>query len=151
MRPDIDALASFLAGFVVGEGCFTQTGERKVVFRFAVALGATDRGMCELFAASLGVGHVYFSPRRKPHYDDEVTFTVQSQKELVEVIVPFMDEHLPESYKRVQYLEWRAKLFDYVEHRARRKGRRPCTVDGCDAPARAHGLCRPHLWEHRRQ
>src|SRR5262245_9938993 len=41
------------------------------------------------------------------HYDDEVQFTVQATRELVEVVVPFMDAHLPESYKREQYLEWR--------------------------------------------
>jgi len=74
---------------------------------------------------------------------------VQSQRQLIEVIVPFMDEHLPESYKRQQYLEWRAKLLDYWEHRAKR--RRPCMVDGCAKPQRAHGFCRHHLWELRRQ
>jgi hypothetical protein len=38
----------------------------------------------------------------------------------VEVVVPFMDEHLPPSHKRGQYLAWRAELVDYWEHRARR-------------------------------
>lgn len=126
------------------------TGTR-LRFRFAVGLGATDRDTCDLFKVFLGVGHVTRSPRRKPHYDDEVTFAVQAQRELVEVVVPFMDEHLPESYKRQQYLEWRAKLFEYLEQGARRRGRRPCTVEDCGEPARAHGLCRHHLWEYRRQ
>ena len=92
-----------------------------------------------------GVGSVRRSARRKPHYDDEVAFVVGSARELVEVIVPFMDEHLPASYKRVQYFAWRERLLDHWEHRAKRV--RPCTVDGCDAPRRAHGLCRHHLYQ----
>jgi hypothetical protein len=146
VRPATE-IADFLGGFTAAEGTFGRSGTR---FRFAICLGAADRGMCELFAAYLGVGHITTSPRRKPHYDDEVTFAIQSLRELVNFVVPFMDEHLPESYKRKQYLSWRANLLDYVENKAR-KPRRQCTVDGCDLPARAHGLCRRHLWQFRRQ
>jgi hypothetical protein len=96
-----------------------------------------------------GVGHLVRSPRRKPHYDDEVQFFVASTRELVEVVVPFMDVHLPESYKREQYLEWRARLLDYWQYRYRR--RRGCVVDDCDSPAKAYGLCRRHLWQLLRQ
>lgn len=148
MLPDTDALAQFLGGFVAAEGSFIVTGHPPK-FRFAVGLGATDYAMCELFRKYLGAGHVTRSPRRKAHYDDEVTFAVQSNPELVEVVVPFMDEHLPASYKRTQYLAWRAELLEYWEHKAKR--RRPCTVDGCEEPRRAYGLCRHHLWECRRQ
>lgn len=48
-----------------------------------------------------------------------------------------MDEHLPRSYKREQYLEWRARLLDYWEYRAKRI--RPCTVNGCAEPRRLTG------------
>ena len=69
---------------------------------------------------------------------------IQSLRQLIEIVVPFMDEHLPPSYKRQQYLAWKARLLDYWEHRAKRV--RPCTVEGCDEPRRAHGLCRHHLY-----
>lgn len=149
MQPGTDEVASFIAGFVAAEGTFTQTGSNAKVFRFAVALGATDAASCFELQAFLGVGHVSFSPRRKPHHDDNVMYAVQAQQELLEVIVPFIDAHLPESYKRRQYLAWRVDLLGYLEHRARR--RRTCTVDGCAVPARAHGLCRHHLWELRHE
>ena len=90
------------------------------------------------------VGHVHHSPRRKAHYDDEVTFAIGSIRDHLSVTIPFMDAHLPESYKRGQYLTWRAELLDYWEHRAKR--RRACTVEGCERPRRAHGYCRQHLW-----
>jgi hypothetical protein len=105
--------------------------------------------MCELLLAFFGVGSVHASPRRKPHYDDEVAFAIKSLRDHLAVTIPFMDAHLPESHKRTQYLAWRAELLDYWERRAKR--RRPCTVDGCDAPRRAHGYCRRHLWTFRRE
>jgi len=148
VQPGTDAVAAFLGGFVAAEGTFVSSGSPPT-FRFAVALGATDAEMCELLESFLGVGHLFASPRRQVHYDDEVIFAVQAQRELLDAVVPFMDEHLPESYKRQQYLQWRAKFFDYWEHEAKR--RRPCTVEGCEEPRRAHGYCRHHLWEYRRQ
>ncbi len=148
VQPATSALAGFLGGFVAAEGSFISSGEPSR-FRFAVGLGAVDGAMCELFQQFFDAGHLFRSPRRKPHYDDEVTFAVQSLRDLVEVVVPFMDEHLPDSYKRQQYLEWRTMLLGYWEHRARR--RRPCAVDGCGEPRRAYGLCRLHVWTLRRQ
>lgn len=136
--------AEFLAGFATAEGCFT--GDRKRRLRFAVALGATDRGMCEAFRDFLGVGRVSFTPRRRPHYDDESAFVVDSVYELADVVVPFMDEHLPPSYKRQQYEAWREELLDFVANQVRRRGRAPCTVDGCELPQRAHALCRHHMY-----
>ncbi len=112
---------------------------------FEVGLGASDREMCEVLQTFLGVGHIYDSPRRRPHYDDESSFRVQALPELLDVVVPFMDAHLPPSYKREQYLAWRERLLDYWEHRAKRV--RPCTVEGCEKPRRAHGLCRQHLFK----
>lgn len=53
-----------------------------------------------------------------------------------------MDAHLPASYKRDQYLVWRAALLDYWERDARRV--RPCAVPGCQEPRKMKGLCRPH-------
>ncbi len=132
-----------IAGFVVAEGCFTGS-KIPVTFDFSLGLGATDAGVCEALRDFFGVGHVHWYRRRKPHYDDEVQYVVGSLRELIDVIVPFMDEHLPPSYKRTQYEAWRTRLLDYWEHGAKRV--RPCTVDGCDRPRRAKGLCRGHYY-----
>jgi hypothetical protein len=115
-------IASFLSGFVAAEGCFTREpgGLR---YRFSLGLGALDAGMCACFVAFFGCGQVHHYPRRRPHYDDEVVFAVQSKRDLVELVVPFMDAHLPASYKRRQYLGWRAELMDTWEHRSRRPRR----------------------------
>jgi len=143
VQPDTDSLATFLVGFVAAEGCFSGTSKGNR-FILEVGLGASDREMCEALRCFLGIGHVYDSPRRKPHYDDESAFHVMALRELIEVVVPFMDAHLPPSYKREQYLAWRERLLDYWEQRAKRV--RSCIVEGCEKPRRAHGLCRHHLY-----
>lgn len=135
-------LAAYIAGFAIAEGTFIRSSNR---FAFAVSLGAADHMMCLLLRDYFGVGRVRTYPRRRDHYDDEVVFSVQSLRDLVEVIVPFMDEHLRPSYKREQYDAWRAELLAHWESKAKR--RRPCTVDGCDRPNRARGLCRHHYFQ----
>lgn len=136
-------LASWIGGFVAAEGCFTTTQtptQRRFIFQ--VGLGAADTSVCETLRDVLGVGRLVSYSRRKPHYDDEITFVVTRLRDLVEIVVPFMDAHLPPSHKREQYRAWRADLLSYWEHQARR--RRACRLDGCTTPAFAHGLCRPH-------
>jgi hypothetical protein len=143
VRPVTSHFAAYVAGFIAAEGAFIRTDER--YFTCVVALSASDSETAELLHDYLGVGYVRWFARRRAHFDDEVRWTVRRLPDLVGVIVPFMDEHLPPSHKRAQYLAWRAPLLAYWEHRARR--RRACSVDGCDVPRRARGLCRHHLYE----
>jgi hypothetical protein len=145
VRPATE-LAAFLGGFVAAEGTFTGSGDPPT-FSFAVQLGETDASMCTQFRDSLGVGSVHHYVRRKAHYDDVAVYAIRRLRDHLAVTIPFMDAHLPPSYKREQYRAWRAKLLDYWEHRAKRV--RPCTVEGCDGPRRAYGLCRHHLYEQR--
>jgi hypothetical protein len=139
-RPATD-LAAYIAGFVAGEGTFTGTKRRHT---FAVSLGEIDAATCELLRAFFRVGHVYHYPRRKPHYDDEVSFQVCKTEDLVNVIIPFMDEHLPPSFKRQQYEPWRAKVMEFWDTGMKR--RRQCTAEGCDRPQKGRGVCRIHYY-----
>jgi hypothetical protein len=114
-------LATFVGGFATAEGTFT-VGRRGPTrsFTFAVSLGETDAAACELLQEFFGCGTIHHYARRRAHYDDEVRFQVRKLRDLVERVVPFMDEHLPPSYKREQYGVWRDELLDYWHHRARR-------------------------------
>jgi hypothetical protein len=132
-------LAAFVGGFTAAEGCFVVSGRR---FFFAIGLGASDASTCELLVQFFGGGAVYCSPPRKAGNDGEVNYRVLRLSDLVDVVVPFMDEHLPPSYKRQQFLAWRARLLEYWETDAKR--RRTCSVEGCDETRRAKGVCRHH-------
>lgn len=137
-------------GFVAAEGCFVRSSYRdRPSFAFVVAVGAADERACTWLASFFGCGTIHHYARRRAHYDDEVRFQVRKLRDLVEVVVPFMDEHLPPSYKREQYHVWREELLRYWEHDARR--RRPCVVEACDRPAVAHGRCHKHDMQWRRQ
>ena len=143
MPPDTEDLAAFVGGFVAAEGTFVgrRTGRR---FTYAVGLGAVDATTCDTLQEYFGCGNVSRSARREPHYDDECAFAIQGLLDHVQVTIPFMDVHLPVSHKRDQYLGWRRQLVDYWERDAKRV--RPCVIDGCDEPRRAHQLCRRHLY-----
>lgn len=149
MRPATEAAAR-IAGFVAAEATFVaSTGPTATTFAFAVELGAKDEGACAWLAVFFGCGTVHRYERRRPSYDDEVRFQIRKLRDLVEIVVPFMDEHLPPSYKRDQYLVWRAALLPYWQHQARRPS--ICTCDGCDAPNVAHGRCHRHDMQWRRE
>jgi hypothetical protein len=137
-RP-VTELAQFIGGFVAAEGCF-HTRPKNGGFSFTVSLGSIDQQTIDLLHGFFACGFTGWSPRRKPHYDDECTFTVKKLRDLIEVIVPFMDEHLPFSYKRQQFLFWRADLLRYWTERAIRT----CSAPGCDRTRKGEGLCGAH-------
>lgn len=139
-----EAEGCWTAGFTAAEGTFTSAALRRK-FAFAVALGARDEESCLRLQRYFEVGSISRSHRRKVHHDDVVIYAVRGLADLINVIVPFMDEHLPPSYKREQYLAWREQLVEYWKNHAKRV--RPCTVEGCDKDRRAHGLCRHHLFK----
>lgn len=149
MPTAISEQAAWLGGFVAAEGNFGvyQSGHSSKKFVFKVELGARDPLPLEQLRRVLKVGRIEYLGRRKDHYDAAARFRVISLRDQVSVIVPFMDEHLPPSFKRQQYLAWREELFDYWEHHAKRV--RPCSKEGCETPRRAHGLCRRHLYQAR--
>jgi hypothetical protein len=137
-------LSAWIGGFTAAEGAFTRS-HHPPKFGFVIALASLDSSVCDTVHEFLEVGTVAIYPRRKAHYCDVVVYQVRSLSDLVNTVVPFMDEHLPASHKREQYLRWRRELLQYWEKEAKRV--RPCTEAGCDAPRRAHGLCRHHLFK----
>ncbi|HEX5265252.1 MAG TPA: LAGLIDADG family homing endonuclease [Acidimicrobiales bacterium] len=142
MSPATD-WASFVGGLIAGEGTFVCTG-RRPSFTFSIRLGAADGDLLREVKEFFGCGTLHWYPRRKAHYDDEMVFQVRRLADLVGVVVPYMDEHLPPSYKRLQYEAWRDKLVLYCDQRPR--GPRRCAVPGCTEPARALDRCRHHYY-----
>jgi hypothetical protein len=115
--PVTESIAAYIGGFVAAEGCFTGTTVR---FTFSVGLGASDERSCWFRWDYFGCGHVYRSPRRQAHYDDEITFAILGTRDHLAVTLPFMDEHLPPSYKRQQYTAWRRALLAHCQRGAGR-------------------------------
>ena len=74
------------------------TSERGSSSRSGSALPTRRRASCCRSSSAAAAS----SDRRdgKPHYDDECAFAIQSLADHVNVTIPFMDVHLPESHKR---------------------------------------------------
>ena len=117
----VNDVADFLAGFVAAEGCFAHSGAR---FRLAVALADDDVAGVELLRAFTGVGTICRSPPRSERTKGAVIWAVQSRVELLDVVVPWLDDHLAPCHKRQQYEAWRAALLVAGRPRSRRAAAR---------------------------
>ena len=107
--PATEAVAAFIGGFVAAEGTLRLHRDRRPRFRFAVGLGRDgQRDVSRTSHAFFGCGSV--CRLRRGASRTTTTSAPSSSRALrdhLAVTIPFMDEHLPVSYKREQYLAWR--------------------------------------------
>lgn len=93
----------FIAGFIAGEGCFYW----KTSNTFTVEVHIRDKNIIFLIQRTLkcGVVKVYkYRPKMIRYY-------VTGNYYLKKYIIPFFDKYLITSYKKIQYNEWRKKVF----------------------------------------
>jgi hypothetical protein len=145
-----------LAGYVAGEGYFAITrkkgthkdGEPLLRFLFGVSVQRSDLPLLERLRDVLGVGSICHSRPGKEHWQPTSTYAVNSIKAHVASVIPFFDIYLLPCAKKLQFDEWRAQLFAYVEkHHVRSVyGRSICSENGCDGIVRGRGLCRRHYY-----
>ena len=87
-------------------------------------------------------------PPRNPRHLDQVLLTVNSRRAHFAATIPFMEQYLLPSAKRVQYERWRDALVEHERAHPSKfgKGPSPCSEPGCDKPVRGRGLCRSHYY-----
>jgi len=117
---------SFVAGFLVGEGCFHigireskshKTG--KQIF-LLTKVGNTNRELLELIKDVLDCGRITRSKSRK--YNDEYernpywNLQIQSLKENVEKVIPLVQNHSPIKTERFKAFEKAGKLVKEGKH-----------------------------------
>ena len=101
----------WIVGFVDGEGCFSisvvrNTGCRlgwQVQPEFAVTQNASSRAALELLRGYFGCGTIIENQRRDNHRELLLRFSVKRQRDLVDTIVPFFDEHPLITAKRLDF------------------------------------------------
>lgn len=154
-HPSVDERVGFwLAGFVAGEGCFTIVvmGEpgpkQRRRFVFSVGVASRDAAVLEQLRAFLGRGSIHHRGQRRPTWQPESTFAINSLLSHERATIPFMDRYLLPSHKRVQYDAWKTALRAYATERNVRwgRGRSICSVEGCDLVVRGRGVCRHHYY-----
>ena len=107
----------WIVGFVDGEGCFSigfvrqpnragRVGYRtgyQVVHRFAVTQGASSGTALEELQEFFGVGRLYRNRRDDNHREDLLQYRVERRLDLLEVVIPFFEEHPLRTAKRADF------------------------------------------------
>jgi hypothetical protein len=112
----------WVVGFVDGEGCFSigfvrqpdragRVGYRtgyQVAHRFVVTQGAGSAAALEELHEFFGVGRVYRNQRHDNHREDLLQYRVGRLADLLEVVIPFFEEHPLRTAKRVDFEKFAA-------------------------------------------
>jgi LAGLIDADG endonuclease len=114
-RPGIE---QWIVGFVDGEGCFSISVVRnpgcrlgwQVQHEFSVTQGASSRPALELLIEEFGCGTVIANSRHDNHREQLLRFSVKRRSDLLEVVVPFFEEHPLRTAKRSDFERFRAVL-----------------------------------------
>jgi hypothetical protein len=153
-----DSIGYALAGLVAAEGSFwvsqrgqpfTQTGEPRLRFGFGVRMANRDRPLLVSLRDFLACGAIYDAQTpRSPNWLLTTAFSVTSQRDHLERVIPFADRYLLACAKRDQFELWRDQLLAYRLNRPSQYGRGPsqCSVPGCQRPVRGRGKCRHHYY-----
>lgn len=100
----------FLAGFVAGEGCFGfyKVKGKENTWSIHITVDVHDRDIELLHALqkAIGAGTV----RQKYKKGHMARWCVTGKTDVATKIIPFFDRHLTGTYKRVQYLDFRARF-----------------------------------------
>ena len=115
-RPEI---ASWICGFVDGEGCFSVSFIRnkttsfgwQVFPEFVVTQGEKSRSALELIQNFFGCGRIYVNRRHDNHKEMLLRYCVRSQKDLRERIIPFFQKYPLQTYKVKDFQQFIKILF----------------------------------------
>jgi hypothetical protein len=146
-----------LAGFVAGEGSFfigtahpptRKDGSQRLRYWFAVTMAARDGALLTALQEVLGVGSIEASRSRNGRWLPTQRYSISSRRAHRNVTIPFFDEYLLQSAKRLQFDVWRERFDAYEREHPTRIGYGPssCSVEGCARPVRGRGLCRSHYY-----
>ncbi len=94
-------IASWICGFVDGEGCFsvsiirnaTTSSGWQVFPEFVVTQGEKSRAALELIKNFFSCGQIHINRRHDNHREALLRYCVRSQKELRERIIPFFEKY----------------------------------------------------------
>ena len=107
----------WVIGFVDGEGCFSigfirqqdRIGRRgyttgwQVAHEFAVTQGAKSIECLHSLRTFFGVGQVVVNRRHDNHKEHLYRYVVRKRSDLLEVIIPFFEQHQLHSAKRLDF------------------------------------------------
>ena len=114
-RPGVE---QWIVGFVDGEGCFSISVVRnpgcrlgwQVQHEFSVTQAATSRSAIDLLLEEFGCGSVIENRRHDNHHESLLRFSVKRRRDLLEVVVPFFEEHPLRTAKHSDFVRFASVL-----------------------------------------
>jgi hypothetical protein len=103
--------ASWIVGFVDGEGCFTVSFIRnktnklgsQVFVEFVVTQGEKSKKSLELIKSFFGCGEIYVNRRYDNHKENIYRYCVRSIKDIKEKIIPFFETYPLQTEKKKEF------------------------------------------------
>ena len=113
----------YIVGLVDGEGCFyvniSESNRYKAGARVGLSLHikmqANDKALLDKVKNTLGCGGVYFQRELRQNHAQCYRFTVGSQRDILEIIVPFFTQHRLQSPSKYKNFEIFCKIVDIVK------------------------------------
>ena len=111
-------IASWICGFVDGEGCFcvsfiknktTSTGWQ-IFPEFVVTQGMKSEASLTMIQSYFDCGKIYRNKRYDNHKEDLLRYCVRSQKDLLTTIIPFFKQYVLQTSKKNDFRKFEGIL-----------------------------------------
>jgi hypothetical protein len=110
--------ADYIVGLTDGEGCFyinvrirNSKWRPLIETHFYIKLREDNRELLEEVKESLGCGAIYFQKENRPNHSSCYRFEVNSRRDILEIVIPFFEEHPLHGTKRDDFEIFREVAF----------------------------------------
>ncbi len=98
----------YVVGLTDGEGCFYVNMSKSSLYKsgfrvqlhFHLKMQEKDKDLLEKVKNAIGCGAVYFQKEQRANHCQCYRYTVSSQKDILNIIVPFFKQHPLQSYSK---------------------------------------------------
>ena len=116
----------YIVGLTDGEGCFyVNVGESsryrsglRIQMHFHIKMQEKDRQLLEKVKNTIGCGAVYFQKEQRANHAQCYRYTVSSQADIFNTIIPFFKQHPLQSYSKNYSFHVFCKIAKLVKSKA---------------------------------
>ena len=118
--------SEYIVGLTDGEGCFYvnmgkssryRSGMR-IQLHFHLKMQAKDRKLLEKVRNTIGCGAVYFQKEQRANHTQCYRYTVSSQSDVLNIVIPFFKRHPLQSYSKNYSFRMFCKIAELVKSKA---------------------------------
>jgi K+-transporting ATPase A subunit len=118
--------SEYVVGLTDGEGCFyVNIGKSsryrsgfRIQLHFHLKMQEKDKQLLEKVQNTIGCGAVYFQKEQRANHVQCYRYTVSSQADIFNTVIPFFRQHPLQSYSKNYNFQIFCKIADLVERKA---------------------------------